>query len=173
MASHSHNTCVEQRSLVRSSSSWRCGSRRWQKERSCKVCACSQAASQKGWRWWPDGSRRPVLRRKGPAHRLAQTAPSRFVERGFQTVQGSVASSRESGAAGLTAKGLDPLGMAMRAIPHQSMHVSVSDAGVEAFSVRTGEALCVHPLRGSPAAFDLTRIASPKILLLTGCLPHE
>jgi hypothetical protein len=28
MASHSHHTCVEQRSLVRSSSSWRCGSRR-------------------------------------------------------------------------------------------------------------------------------------------------
>jgi hypothetical protein len=52
-------------------------------ERSCKVCAYKGCASQKGWRWWPDGSRRPVLRRKGPALRLAQTAPSRFGERGF------------------------------------------------------------------------------------------
>jgi hypothetical protein len=39
---------------------------------------------------------------------------------GFQTVQGSVAPSSERGAAGLTAKGLDPLGMAMRAIPKEA-----------------------------------------------------
>jgi len=59
------------------------------------------------WRWWLVVAEEPVLRRKGPAQRLAQTALSRFVERGFQTVQGSVASSTESGSAGLTAKGLD------------------------------------------------------------------
>src|SRR5258708_1869060 len=70
---------------------------------------------------------------------------------GFQTVQGSVASSTERGAAGLTAKGLDPLGMAMLAIPNQSMNVSICDAAVGALLVRTGEALCVHPLRRSPA----------------------
>ena len=43
MASHSQSTCVAQRSRVRSSSSWRCGSRRWQKVSSCNVCACSPA----------------------------------------------------------------------------------------------------------------------------------
>jgi len=75
---------------------------------------------------------------------------------GFQTIQGSVASSTESGAAGLTAKGLDPLGMAMLAIPNQGMNVSVCDAGVGALSVGTGEALCVHPLGCSPATFHLT-----------------
>jgi len=36
------------------------------------------------------------------------------------------------------------------------MHVSVCDAGVEALSVRTGEALCVYPLGCSPTAFHLT-----------------
>src|SRR5438067_7578369 len=43
MASNSQSTCVELRSRVRSSSSWRCGSRSWQKKRSCKVRACSPA----------------------------------------------------------------------------------------------------------------------------------
>jgi len=36
--------------------------------------------------------------------------------RGFQTVQGRVASSTERDAASLTTKGLDALGLAMRAI---------------------------------------------------------
>jgi len=55
----------------------------------------------------------------------------------------------------LTAKRLDPLGMAMLAIPNQSVDVSICDAGVRALSVGTGKALCVHPLRCSPAAFHL------------------
>ena len=78
-----------------------------------------------------------------------------LVRGGFQTIQGSVASSTESGAAGLAAKRLDPLGMAMLAIPNQGMNVSICDAGVGALSVGTGKALCVHPLRCSPAAFHL------------------
>src|SRR5579859_7849559 len=36
------------------------------------------------------------------------------------------------------------------------MHVSICDAEVQTLSVWTGEAICVHPLRCSPAAFDLT-----------------
>src|SRR5215469_2107498 len=42
-----------------------------------------------------------------------------LVRRSFQTVQGSVTSSTERGAAGLTTKRLDALGMAMRAIANQ------------------------------------------------------
>ena len=79
-----------------------------------------------------------------------------LVGRSLQTVQGGVASSTERGAAGLTTKRLDPLGMAMRAICNQSVDVSVCDPSVRALLVGTGEALGVHPLRGSPAAFDLT-----------------
>src|SRR6516165_8791128 len=41
--------------------------------------------------------------------------------RGFQAVQGRVASSTERRAAGLTAKRLDPLGLAMLAISDQGM----------------------------------------------------
>ena len=39
---------------------------------------------------------------------------------GFQTVQGSVAPGSESSTAGLTAKSLDSLGMAMLAIPKKT-----------------------------------------------------
>jgi hypothetical protein len=77
----------------------------------------------------------------------------RSAEKGFQTVQGSVAPSSERRVTGLTAKGLDPLGTAMLAIPDQRMNVCVCDSKIGTFSVRTGEALGVHPLRGSPAAF--------------------
>ncbi len=76
--------------------------------------------------------------------------------RGFQPVQGRVAPSSERGAASLTAKGLDPFGLAMLAIANQSMHSRVSVAKVRALPVRTGEALGVHPLRCSPPAFHLT-----------------
>jgi len=79
-----------------------------------------------------------------------------LVRRGFQTVQGGVAPSTERGVASLTAKRLDPFSKTMLAIPNQGMNVSVCDAGVEALSVRTGEALCVYPLRCSPTAFHLT-----------------
>jgi len=45
---------------------------------------------------------------------------SDLVRGGFQTGQGSVASSTESGATGRTSKGLDSLGMAMLAIPNKT-----------------------------------------------------
>jgi len=61
----------------------------------------------------------------------------------FQTVQGRVASSTERGAAGLTAKRLDPLGMAMGAVSNQGMNLSLRDAEVRALAVGTGEALGV------------------------------
>ena len=47
--------------------------------------------------------------------------------RGFQPVQGSVASGSERGVAGLAAKLLDALSLAMSAITNQSMNVSVCD----------------------------------------------
>src|SRR5260221_7050231 len=77
------------------------------------------------------------------------------VRRGFQAIQGSVASGTEGGAAGLTAKGLDPLGLAMLAIPNQSVDVSICDPEVRALLVGTSEALGVHSLGCSPAAFHL------------------
>jgi hypothetical protein len=79
-----------------------------------------------------------------------------LVGRGFQTIQGGVATSSERGAAGLTAKRLDALSMAMCTISNQGVNVSIGDSRVRTLSVRTGEALCVHPLRCSPAAFHLT-----------------
>jgi hypothetical protein len=95
--------------------------------------------------------------RKDPAIQQAPSVPLRpGTGGGFQTGQGGVASSSERHAAGLTAKRLDARSRAMRAIANQGMHVSISDARVEARSVGTGEALGVHPLRGSPAAFHLT-----------------
>ena len=48
---------------------------------------------------------------------------SDLLRRGFQTVQGSVPSSCESGVAGLAAKRLDPFSTAMRAIPNQGMNM--------------------------------------------------
>ena len=75
--------------------------------------------------------------------------------RGFQTVQGRMPSSTERGAAGLTAKGLDPFGMAMLAIANESMNVSIGDAEVWALLVGTSEPLGVYAFGGSSAAFDL------------------
>ncbi len=46
--------------------------------------------------------------------------------------------------------------MTMGAIPNQGMNVSICDARVGALSIRTGEALCIHPFRCSAPAFDLT-----------------
>ena len=63
--------------------------------------------------------------------------------------------SSERGVAGLTAKGLDALGLAMLAIPDQRVDVSIGDAEVRALLVGTGEACGVHAFGGSPAAFDL------------------
>jgi hypothetical protein len=154
MASHSHNTCVEQRSLVRSSSSWRCGSRRWQKERSCKVCACEPARVRKaGDGGLPVAEDSLGSRRVQPFSERRQHHPD-LLRGGFQAVQGSVAPSTESGATSLAAKGLNLFSVAMGAISDQSVDVSVCDPGIRTCAVRTGEALGVHPLWSSPPAFD-------------------
>ena len=55
----------------------------------------------------------------------------------------------------LTAKRLDALRMAMCTIPNQGVDVSVRNPGVQALVIGTGEALGVHPFRGSPPTFDL------------------
>ena len=75
--------------------------------------------------------------------------------RGFQPVQGGVAPGSERGAARLTPKGLDALGLAMFAIAHQRLPMRVRVAEVRALPVRTGEALGEDALRSSPPAFDL------------------
>jgi len=68
-------------------------------------------------------------------------------------VQGSVASSAERGAALLTAKGLDALGLAMLAIAHQRMKVRIGVLEVPALPVRTSEAFGVDPDGALPAGF--------------------
>jgi len=75
--------------------------------------------------------------------------------RGFQTVQGHVASGSEGGAASLTAKRLDLLSMTVLPIPDESMDVSVCDPKVQTLLIGTGEALGVDPLGCSSPAFDL------------------
>jgi hypothetical protein len=79
-----------------------------------------------------------------------------------------VAPSTERGAAGLTAKGLDALRMAMCTIPNQGVDVSVRNPGAQALVIGTGEALGVHPFRGSPPTFDLAPGAHGK-----GRRPHN
>jgi len=92
----------------------------------------------------------------GPALRPARDPHHGDLVRGrFQPVQRGVAPGGESGAARLTAKGLDPLGLTMLAVPDQGVDSSVSVAKVAALLVGTGEAIGVDAFRGSPPAFDL------------------
>ncbi len=74
----------------------------------------------------------------------------------FQTVQGRVASRTEGGAAGLTPKGLDRFGLAMFAIAHQRVPMSVSVAEVPALPVRTGEPFGGDAFGSSAPTFHLT-----------------
>src|SRR5260221_6580135 len=60
-----------------------------------------------------------------------------------------------TGVASLTAKGLDPLRMAMRAISDEGMDLSIGDAEVRTLLIGAGEALGVHALGSSPPAFHL------------------
>ena len=78
-----------------------------------------------------------------------------LLRRGFQPVQGGVASRTEDGTAGLTPKGLNLLGTAMLAIADQRVFLCVSVAKVRALPVETGEALGGDALRSSPPAFHL------------------
>jgi hypothetical protein len=84
-----------------------------------------------------------------------------LLRRGFQAVHGGIASSTEGGAARLTTKGLDALGMTILAIANQSVLSSVSVAKVGALPVRTSEALGVDAFRGSPPAFNLETRGAP------------
>jgi len=72
-----------------------------------------------------------------------------------EVFKGGMTPSTERGVAGLASKRLDPLSMAMDAIPHQGVDSSVSDVEVRTLVDGTGEALCIHPFRCSPPAFDL------------------
>lgn len=81
---------------------------------------------------------------------------SDLVRRGFQTIQGGMATSTERDVAGLTTQRLDALSMAMLPISNESILVSVCDARGGALAVLTGEALSVHPLGCASAAFQLT-----------------
>ena len=74
----------------------------------------------------------------------------------FQTVEGRVAPGSEGSTAGLTAKGLDPFGLAMVAISDERVNVSIGDAEVLTLLVGASEALGVHTLGGSSTAFHLT-----------------
>ena len=65
--------------------------------------------------------------------------------------------ARERGAASLTAKRLDALGLAMLAIANQRMNLSIGNAEVQALLVGTGVTLGVDALGCSPAAFDLAK----------------
>jgi hypothetical protein len=78
-----------------------------------------------------------------------------LLRRGFQSIQGSIASSTERAAAGLTTKGLDALGVTMLAIPDQGVDLRIGLA-VRALLIPTGVALGVYALGGSSAAFHLT-----------------
>ena len=76
--------------------------------------------------------------------------------RRFQPVQRRVPSSTEGRAAGLTAKGLAKLGLAVLAITNERMDVCVCLAGVGALLVGAGEARGRDALGGSSPTFDLT-----------------
>ena len=58
--------------------------------------------------------------------------------RSFQAIERCVASSTEGGTTSLTAKRLDALGTAMRAIAYERMHVSSCDPAVSALRASTG-----------------------------------
>jgi hypothetical protein len=75
--------------------------------------------------------------------------------RGFQAIQGGIASSTERGVAGLAAKGLDALGPAMLAIANERMSVSIGDPAVPALQASTSETFSVYAFGGSSAAFHL------------------
>src|SRR6266487_2218185 len=120
MASHSQSTCEALRSLVRSSSNCRCGRRRWQKKRSCRVCACSPA--REGGNGGLSKAEDPLGSRRIQPFGRRREHHCDLLGRGFQTVQEGVASGSEGGAASETSKRLDALEMAMLAIarkPHE------------------------------------------------------
>jgi hypothetical protein len=136
-------------------SSCRCGRCRWQKKRSCRVCACPPARVS---HLVIVACRKPKTRSAAEASSPSESRRehhSDLVRGGFQAIQGGVASGTEGAVAGRASKRLDALGLAMFAISDQSVDVCLSDSKVQALLIGTGEALGGYPLGCSPPAFDL------------------
>jgi hypothetical protein len=156
MTSQSHSTWEQLRSLVRSSSTGRCGRWRWKKKRSCRGCACSPARDSKAGNGGLSKALRPAKPPKDLVLRPEQRAPGRpGTGRGFQPGQGGVAPGSERGAARLTAKG-------RRSVqPGHACHRQQGQEWKPLSCRRTGTcawdcfALRVHALGGSTAAFHL------------------
>jgi hypothetical protein len=72
---------------------------------------------------------------------------------GFQTIQGSVASSTECVVTGRTSKGLDALGMPMLAISNEGVNMSIGVPVVGALLIGTGIASGVDPSGALPVGF--------------------
>src|SRR5713101_7333299 len=66
-----------------------------------------------------------------------------------------MAPGTERGVASLTAKGLDPLGMAIPAISDEGVDLSIADAEVRALRVGTSEPFGIYAFGCSPPAFHL------------------
>jgi hypothetical protein len=139
MASQSQSTCVEQRDLVRSSSSWRCGSWRLQNEHSCRVCACTGCARQPGANGGLTVAEDSLSGEIGSSPSAsAVSTMARLPGGSFQTVQEGVASGSERHVASRASKRLEALGMAMRTIPDQGVDMSICDPGVLGNTGTTG-----------------------------------
>src|SRR5437660_2315048 len=80
---------------------------------------------------------------------------SNLLRGGFQTIQGGVASGSESAVAGLTAKGLDALGLAVLANADKGMDVCIGDLVGRAPRVGTSESLSNNTFGCSSPAFHL------------------
>ena len=78
-----------------------------------------------------------------------------LVRRGFQAIQGGVASSTEGGVARLAAERLDRLSTTMFTVADQGVDVRFCVPEVRALPVGTGKALSGDALRSSSPAFDL------------------
>jgi hypothetical protein len=156
MASHSQSTCVEQRNLVRISSNCRCGRCRLWKDRSWKSSACLPARVRKAGDGGLTGAEDPFGSRKIQPFGQRSEHHGDLVRGCFQTIQRCVAPGSERCMTGRASKGLDPFGLAMLAIPNQSVDLSLSDPEGGALLIGTGVALGLHALGGSPPAFHLS-----------------
>ena len=156
MASHSQSTCVAQRSRVRSSSNWRCGSCRCAEEVLVQGLSMLASARQPGGDGGLPKAEDPLGSRRIQPFGQRREHHGDLLGRGFQTIQGSVASSTEGGAARLTRKVWMRSALAMLAIANQRMDVSIGDAEVWTLLVGTGVALGVYAFGCSPAAFHFT-----------------
>ena len=77
------------------------------------------------------------------------------VRRGFQAVQGRVATGAEGGSTRLAPKCLNLISFTMRAIANKGMNSSIRDAIVRAGRLGAGISLRVDSLMCTPATLDL------------------